>query len=90
MSHGWSRPIRFLWIDGDHTYSGSKLDFDLFSPCLVDRGIIAIHDVLHEIEGPIRVFVEKILGSDRFGPAGLLHSRGKLRGLKSTLEAPVC
>jgi hypothetical protein len=31
---------------------------------------------LHEFEGPIRVFVVDILGSDRFGPAGFLHTIG--------------
>src|SRR5215831_17969300 len=24
----WTRPIRFLWIDGDHGYPGAKSDFD--------------------------------------------------------------
>jgi hypothetical protein len=72
----WDRPIRLLWIDGDHTYRGAKLDFDLFTPFLIEGGIVAFHDTLHEFEGPIRVFVENILGSDRFGPAGFLHTIG--------------
>ena len=73
---GWNRPIRFLWIDGDHTYLGAKLDFDLFMPFLIEGGIVALHDTLHEFEGPIRVFVEDMLRSDQFGPAGLLHTIG--------------
>jgi predicted O-methyltransferase YrrM len=76
VARDWRRPIRFLWIDGDHTYSGAKLDFELFTPHLVDGAIVAVHDVLHEFEGPIRIFVEQMLRSDRFGPAGLLHSIG--------------
>ena len=72
----WDRPIRLLWIDGDHTYAGAKEDFELFSPFLVDGAIVALHDTLHEFEGPIRVFVEDILCSDRFGPAGFLHTIG--------------
>ena len=72
----WSRPIRFLWIDGDHTYAGAKLDFELFTPYLADGAIVALHDTLHEFEGPIRVFVEQMLRSDQFGPAGLLHTIG--------------
>ena len=75
-AQGWNRPIRFLWLDGDHTYAGAKLDFDLFSPYLVDGGMLTLHDTLHEFEGPIRVFVEEMLRSDKFGPAGLLHSIG--------------
>jgi hypothetical protein len=73
---GWNRPIRLLWIDGDHTYPGAKLDFDLFTPFLVDGAIVAFHDTLHEFEGPIRVFVEEMLQSDQFGPAGFLHTIG--------------
>jgi predicted O-methyltransferase YrrM len=76
VARGWNRPIRFLWIDGDHTYAGAKLDFELFSPFLVEGGIVALHDTLHEFEGPIRVFVERMLRSDQFGPAGLLHTIG--------------
>jgi hypothetical protein len=73
---GWNRPIRLLWIDGDHTYRGAKLDFDLFTPFLIDGAIVAFHDTLHEFEGPIRVFVEDMLRSDNFGPAGFLHTIG--------------
>jgi hypothetical protein len=76
VAPAWNRPIRFLWIDGDHTYRGAKSDFDMFLPHVIDRGIVALHDTLHEFEGPIRVFVEDMLRSDRFGPAGLLHSIG--------------
>jgi predicted O-methyltransferase YrrM len=76
VAAAWNRPISFLWIDGDHTYAGAKQDFDLFSPYLVEGGIVAIHDILHEFEGPIRIFVEKMLRSDNFGPAGLLHTIG--------------
>jgi hypothetical protein len=72
----WNRPIRLLWIDGDHTYKGAKLDFDLFKPFLIEGAIVAIHDTLHEFEGPIRVFVEDMLRSDEFGPASLLHTIG--------------
>jgi predicted O-methyltransferase YrrM len=76
VAAAWNRPIRFLWIDGDHTYAGAKFDFDAFSPHLADGAIVALHDTLHEFEGPIRVFVEDMLQSDRFGPAGLLHTIG--------------
>ncbi len=76
VSATWTRPIRFLWIDGDHTYAGAKLDFELFTPYLSEGAIVALHDTLHEFEGPIRVFVEQMLRSDQFGPAGLLHTIG--------------
>jgi predicted O-methyltransferase YrrM len=74
VAAGWNQPIRLLWIDGDHSYAGAKQDFDLFAPHLADRGIVAFHDALHEFEGPIRVFVEDILRSDRFGPAAFMRT----------------
>ena len=75
----WNRDIRLLWIDGDHTYSGAKSDFDMFSRYLSDGAIIAIHDVLHVsygFEGPIRIFMEDVLLSRHFGPAGMCGSIG--------------
>ena len=76
LARGWDRPIRLLWIDGDHTYGGAKEDIDLFRRHLADGAIVALHDVLHTFEGPIRVFVEELLASDDFGPAGLCGSIG--------------
>lgn len=70
----WNRSIRFLWIDGDHGYPGARADFDGFMPYLVPHGFVALHDALHEFPGPIRVFVEEVLHSDRFGPAGFVNS----------------
>ena len=75
----WNRDIRLLWIDGDHTYSGTKSDFDMFSRFLSNGAIIAIHDVLHVLhgfEGPIRIFMEDVLLSKHFGPAGMCGSIG--------------
>jgi hypothetical protein len=72
----WRRPIRVLWIDGDHTYRGAHEDISLFRRHLVPGAIIALHDVLHTFEGPVRVFVEQLLDSDQFGPAGVCGSIG--------------
>lgn len=74
VAKGWDRPIRLLWIDGEHTYKGAKEDFDMFSPFLASGGVVALHDALHAFEGPIRVFIEEILRSDRFGAAGFVQS----------------
>jgi predicted O-methyltransferase YrrM len=74
VARDWNRPIRFLWIDGDHSYKGCKEDFDLFAPYLADGAVVAFHDTLNAFDGPIRVFVEEVLRSDRFGPTGFVHS----------------
>jgi len=76
LAAGWNRPIRLLWIDGDHSYAGAKLDFDLFSPFLADGAIVALHDVLHAEEGPVRVLCTDILLAGNFGPAGVCGSIG--------------
>jgi hypothetical protein len=41
------KQIDFLFIDGDHTYSGVKNDFLLYSEIVSPYGIIAIHDILN-------------------------------------------
>ena len=74
VAKSWNRSIRLLWIDGDHSYSGAKADFDAFMPSMVPGGFIALHDALHEFSGPIRVFVEDILQSNRFGASGFVNS----------------
>jgi predicted O-methyltransferase YrrM len=74
VAKGWHRPIRLLWIDGDHTLRGAKEDFELYTAHLVKGGVVALHDALNAFEGPIRVFVEEILRSDRYGPAGVVQS----------------
>ena len=76
LAQDWARPIRVLWIDGDHTYRGAQQDLDLFKGHLVPGAIVALHDVLHSFEGPVRVFAEALLASDDFGPAGLCGSIG--------------
>ena len=70
----WNRPIRLLWIDGDHSYEGAKKDLDGFVRHLIPFGVVAFHDALNAFPGPIRVFVEDVVRSDQFGPAGFVHS----------------
>lgn len=36
--------IDLLFIDGDHSYEGVKLDFELYSKLLTEKGVIIIHD----------------------------------------------
>jgi predicted O-methyltransferase YrrM len=38
--------VDFLFVDGDHTYSGVRQDFDLFSPLVRPGGLIALHDIV--------------------------------------------
>jgi len=74
MSAAWTRPVRLLWIDGDHTLKGATEDFEGFAPFLSDGAVVAIHDTLNAFAGPISVFVDRILRSSKYGPAGFVHS----------------
>lgn len=82
LAKQWIRPIRVLWIDGDHTYRGTKQDFDLFSPFLSDGAIIAFHDVLATQPGPGRVFTNEVLLSSEFGACGISGSIGWAQHVK--------
>jgi hypothetical protein len=71
LAPSWNRPIRFLWIDGDHSYEGARSDLDAFMPYLSDGAIVGFHDTLNYFEGPVRVFTESVLLNPHFGPTGL-------------------
>lgn len=76
VAASWDRPIRLLWIDGDHTYEGVKEDLELFAPHLADGAIVAFHDLCHWFTGPERLFCEAILLSEHFGACGICQSIG--------------
>ena len=76
LAPDWDRPLRFLWIDGDHTHKGAKSDYDNFAHHLQPGSVVAFHDVLHPAEGPIRTFCEQVLLSPAFGACGLCGSIG--------------
>lgn len=72
LAREWSRPIRLLWIDGDHTYEGVKADVDGFVPHLAPGAVVAFHDVgRSRFPGPTRCFLDEVLLSHRFGACGL-------------------
>jgi hypothetical protein len=65
--------IDVLFIDGDHSYDGVKLDFDLYSTMLSDKGIIMIHDTDESYENNLIVSEDSKKHWDKFdGPAKLI------------------
>ena len=65
--------IDVLFIDGDHSYKGVKLDFDLYSKILSDKGIIMIHDTDESYENNLIVSEDSKKHWDKFdGPAKLI------------------
>lgn len=59
-------PIEFLWIDGAHEYDMVQKDYELWSPYLVEGGIVAFHDtgLRRGTQGP-KEFVEKYIFPSR-------------------------
>jgi cephalosporin hydroxylase len=47
------RKIDFLFIDGDHRYSGVKKDWKLYSPLVKRNGLIVFHDILTHPKVPL-------------------------------------
>lgn len=88
LARNFSRKLRLLWIDGDHSYSSSKQDYDLFIDHLVPGGILAMHDVLSRYDGCIRVFTEEVLASPHYGAAGLCGSIGWAQHLGDATASP--
>jgi len=57
----YKKQIDFLFIDGDHSYAGIKLDCDLWLPKLKKGGIVALHDYKSSWEG-VKKAVDKLTG----------------------------
>ena len=80
-ARGWNKPIRLLWIDGDHRYEPTKLDFSLWEPHLVDGGILALHDTIRK-KGPKRVLWEYVFRSGRFQEIAIVDNITAVRKVK--------
>ena len=47
-----------IFIDGNHSYDNVKEDFEMWSQCLVEGGVIGFHDSDTGMPGPKRVIAE--------------------------------
>ena len=84
-ARGWNKPIRLLWIDGDHRYESTKLDFILWEPFLVEGGILAMHDTIRK-HGPKKVLWENVFRSGRFQEIAIVDNITAMRKVK---QAPL-
>ncbi|MCI0377859.1 MAG: class I SAM-dependent methyltransferase [Gemmataceae bacterium] len=41
----WSKPVRLLFIDGDHAYQSARRDFESWARFVISTGLICFHDV---------------------------------------------
>jgi len=72
----WHDGIRLLWHDGANDRSTVRADVKSALPFLVDRAIVAFHDVRNTSGERIHVFIDDILGSPHFGASGVCGSMG--------------
>jgi cephalosporin hydroxylase len=49
------RDIDLLFIDGDHSYDGVKMDHQMYSPLVRTGGIAAFHDIVHHRDPHVEV-----------------------------------
>ena len=60
----WQRPIDLIFIDGDHSYTGVKRDWELFAPHVRPFGIVVFHDTMWELP-PWREYFRADMGVPR-------------------------
>ncbi len=44
VARGWSEPVELLWVDADHSARGLLTDLRLWTPHVVEGGVVAVHD----------------------------------------------
>lgn len=57
------KPIRLLFIDGDHSYNSTKSDFEAWSKYIETGGVLAFHDVGDSWPGVTR-FTEELISNN--------------------------
>ncbi len=66
-AQSWNKPIRLLFIDGDHSYDAVKADFEMWSRFLVVEALVAFDDVASDsYEGAKRYYDEMLHGDKRY------------------------
>lgn len=70
----WTRPIKLLFIDGLHDEAHAKEDYTLWSPHVVDGGMVAMHDAFCGWQGAGDVAMRRIVYSPVYKEIGVIGS----------------
>lgn len=74
----WTTPIDFLFIDGDHSWTGLERDWQDWTPHVLPGGLVALHDSrpMPDREGPdsVRFTNEVVLHDPRFAVVDAVDS----------------
>ncbi len=80
----WTKPIRLLFIDGDHSYEASHKDFELWSPFVIQGGLVLFHDI-DEWDGVTKFYRELAEHSTEYTHLFQVASVGVLQKTKPSL-----
>jgi hypothetical protein len=58
ISQGWNIPIDVLFIDGDHSYLGCKIDIESWFPHVKEGGVMLFHDCDESSPGVVQAVAE--------------------------------
>jgi cephalosporin hydroxylase len=61
------RKVDYLFIDGDHTYEGVRMDFEMYSPLVRSGGFIAFHDIVADRSEHPTHFVDRFWNEIKTG-----------------------
>jgi predicted O-methyltransferase YrrM len=68
-------PYDFLFIDGDHTIEGVKMDYDMYAPLVKKGGIVAFHDWGYQEGAPSHRWpIRECIASTSITPEIIQHS----------------
>lgn len=67
-------PYDFLFIDGDHTREGVRLDYEMYSPLVRKGGIVAFHDWGYEAGPPSHYPIRECIAGSGHTPEVIQHS----------------
>ena len=73
-ARNWKFPIRLLFIDGDHSYEGVKIDVLNWTQYVCDDGSIIFHDVLSPALGPVQVILSYLANKKEYRNFGFVDS----------------
>jgi predicted O-methyltransferase YrrM len=89
IGRGWTRPIDFVFIDGDHGEEACRLDWELWNGCVTPGGVVAFHDARRGLaggggdEGPTSV-VDGLFRAGRTPQWEIVAERDTIVAVRST------
>ena len=76
VAAGWDgKPVGLIFIDGDHSKEGARLDIESWAPLLAPGARIAVDDYDHPDWPGVREALEELIAEGFVGPVEVFHDR---------------